>query len=217
MSHFVISVIVPQGTTLEAVMAPFDENLEVPVYVKQTKAQAIEDERASIAAYKASTYDEFVAGPQAYQAKYSSNPAHIAYLRYEFPKRLTWTDDELYAEAIRFTESDELDAEGGILSTYNPETIWDWYTIGGRWTGAFGDDHTTVGSLISRLDEFDANEYQFPRIIIGADGKAVRRGREGWFGFTEDKLNGEEWLAKVRELLEAAPADADLYFVDCHI
>lgn len=218
MSHFVIATIVPADKDLESVMAPFDEGLEVPQYVEKTKEQAIEAERKSIADYKASTYDEFVAGPQAYATKYGSRQEHLDYLRYDFPKRLTWTDEELYAQAIRYEEPENIDADGGILSTYNPQTIWDWYTIGGRWTGEYGDDVTTPDAVATTLaDPEKAKEYGFPRIIIDAEGTAHRRGREGWFGFTEDHVDEETWLATVKAALDSAPAGSKLYFIDCHI
>lgn len=41
-------------------------------------------------------------------------------------------DDEAYACIAEDYESDE---NGNLLSTYNPNSKWDWYQIGGRWDG----------------------------------------------------------------------------------
>lgn len=42
------------------------------------------------------------------------------------------TDEELYQKAIEGIE-DRLDENGNLLSTYNPDSKWDWYKTGGRW------------------------------------------------------------------------------------
>lgn len=45
------------------------------------------------------------------------------------------SDEELYQEAIEGYEEDDLDEDGNLLSTCNPNSKWDWYEVGGRWHG----------------------------------------------------------------------------------
>ena len=132
MSHFTVAVMLKDKNKLEEILAPYDENLEVPRYVKYTKEQLIEKEKKSIEKYKNDTYAEFLKDPIEYKNKYK-NEAHIKYLEEEFPKRLNWTDEEIYQHEIQYYEEEEIGENGEVYSTYNPNSKWDWYSIGGRW------------------------------------------------------------------------------------
>lgn len=131
MSHFVVLVI---GDNIDEQLEKFDENLETPRYVKYTKEQLIAKERESIEDYKNKTYAKFLADPEAYAAD-CTNESHLEYLKNEFPKKLEWNDDEVYSEAIRFYEKAEIGPDGEVYSTYNPNSKWDWYQVGGRYAG----------------------------------------------------------------------------------
>lgn len=129
MSHFAVLVI---GDNIEKQLEKFDENIEMEPYVEYTKEQAIEKERQDILEYKKNYYDKYIADPEGYAAG-CSNENHMEYLRNEFPKKLNLTDEELYQEAIEFHEN--LGPNGEIMSTYNPNSKWDWYQTGGRYAG----------------------------------------------------------------------------------
>ena len=129
MSHFAVLVI---GDNIEKQLEKFDENIEMKPYVKYTKEQAIEKECKEILEYKERYYDKYMADPEAYAAD-CTNENHLKYLRDEFPKKLEFTDEELYQEAIEY--EDDLGPNGEIMSTYNPDSKWDWYQIGGRYAG----------------------------------------------------------------------------------
>lgn len=71
------------------------------------------------------------------------------------------SDDECYAAVAAGCE---LDDDGNILSTYNPDSKWDWYQEGGRWSGMLkrksdGElvNEGRVGDLIFGIsqDEYD--------------------------------------------------------------
>lgn len=147
MSHSTVTVIL-DGTTaredieeaLTAALAPFDENIEMPRYVKYTREQLIEKGREEIAEYAASEmYQRYLADPEAYAAKVT-NDAHLEYISGTaedggFPAKLTWTDEQVYASEIQWYEAEDIGPDGEVYSTYNPQSRWDWYVIGGRWTG----------------------------------------------------------------------------------
>ena len=132
MSHFAVAVILEDKNKLEKVLAPYDENLIVDRYVKYTKEELIKKEKESIESYKNSTYAEYLENPAEYK-KNCKNEGHIKYLEEEFPKKLNWTDEEIYNHEIQFYEKDEIGENGEIYSTYNPNSKWDWYAIGGRY------------------------------------------------------------------------------------
>jgi hypothetical protein len=132
MSHFVVLVI---GENIEDQLDPYEEK-DVEPYVEATKQQAIEMEKKRIQKYKEGIYAEYLKDPEAY-AKDCMNPKHLEYLEHEFPKKLKWTDEEIYQnEVLQFKDPEEVGPNGEIYSTYNPKSKWDWYLVGGRWTGA---------------------------------------------------------------------------------
>ena len=148
MSHFTVAVITKDENKLEEILAPYSENLEVPRYVKYTKEQLIQKVKGNIEEYKNSTYAEFLKDPIKYKNKHK-NKEHIKYLEEEFPKCLNWTNEEIYQEAIKHEEESNIGANGEIYSTYNPNSKWDWYEIGGRW----------YKSLLTKKENEDVIEY----------------------------------------------------------
>jgi hypothetical protein len=131
MSHFAILVI---GDNIEKQLAKFDEGIEMPKYVKYTKEQLIEKEKKEIEEYKNATYAKYLEDPIKY-AEGVSNEGHLKYLREDFPKKLEMNDEEIYQYAIRYYDEDEIGQDGEVYSTYNPDSKWDWYQVGGRWAG----------------------------------------------------------------------------------
>jgi len=139
MSHFTVMVI---GAEPEKQLAPYDENLEMDRYVSRTKEQLIADVREEIENMKNGKYAEYLADPKKYENA-CTNPNHITFLQNEFPKRLEWSEQEMYNYAIRWVEPENITPDGGEYSTMNPKSKWDWYSLGGRWTGMLKlKDHT---------------------------------------------------------------------------
>jgi hypothetical protein len=131
MSHFAVLVI---GDNIDEQLEKFDENLDTPRYVKYTKEQLIAEKKKEIEDYKNSTYAEYLADPEAYEAE-CKNPNHVEYLKNDFPKKLEMTDEQIYIEAVKWYEADEIGPDGEVYSSYNPNSKWDWYEIGGRYAG----------------------------------------------------------------------------------
>src|SRR5690606_10338562 len=86
MSHFTVTVALP-GTlsedeiteALAAALAPYDENKEVPRYVKHTRAELIEKGREEIAEFRERAYEKYMADPVAYAAE-CRNLHHLDYV-----------------------------------------------------------------------------------------------------------------------------------------
>jgi hypothetical protein len=170
MSHFTVIVTRTniQGESAEEQLAPFDENRRMPKYVLETREQIITNGKKKIEEYKNSTYAEFLKDPEKYKAS-TTNRAHIKYLEEEFPKKLEWTDEEIYQDRIKWVEENELTPEGGIYSDINPDAKWDWYEIGGRWSGYFklkSDKQGALGSpgVFNNAPVFDADVAKLENI-----------------------------------------------------
>lgn len=135
MSHFAVAVFTQDGgKTVEELLAPYDENIVMPRYVKYTKSQLIEKGRKEIEDYKNGLYAKFLSDPEKYRFE-CQNSNHLNYIENEFPQKLTWTDEQVYAEEIRFYDDDEIGNDGEVYSTRNPKSKWDWWADGGRYGG----------------------------------------------------------------------------------
>lgn len=298
MSHFTVTVALP-GTlaeheiagALRDALAPFDENTDVPRYVKATKVELIEKGRQEIEEYKRGTYAEFLSDPVAYAAK-CRNLRHLEYIaggaealllepelaarytelvaefetmadeEYErfgkrlgrdrevykpmtfdgsFPAKLDWTDEQVYAEEIRWYEAEDIGADGEVYSTYNPKSQWDWYVIGGRWGGywkvhekatatkgmteasAFGmaDSAAAPDRVdVARKFDIDFDEpdlYPATFAMLDSEGTWHEKGSMGWFGMSSGDKDEDVWQAEYRRLVEAESDNAWFVLVDCHI
>jgi len=131
MSHFAVLVI---GDNVEEQLAKYDESIEMPRYVKHTKEELIVEEKKSIEEYKNGTYAQYLADPVKY-AENVNNENHLKYVSEEFPKKLEMNDEEIYQQAIKYYEEEYLGPDGEVYSTYNPDSKWDWYEVGGRYAG----------------------------------------------------------------------------------
>lgn len=154
---------------LHEALAQFDENREVNIW--QPKRDMIRKAREDIESYRDGTYADYIADPAAYREKYShASPEHFEYLATEFPKKMAWTDDEVYADVIKWEEPEDIRAEDGAIRTsYNPESRWDWWTIGGRWESQYREKQgIKVGEYLKDLEQtladFDANKNLRPPV-----------------------------------------------------
>lgn len=150
--------------------------------------------------------------------------------------------DECYAENGKAWDGNSCRKnEDGVwceYSTYNPQSKWDWYVLGGRWSGAIlklkeGATSGIVGekawcaptqgydAALKKDIDFEAmyqeDENWAPYAVV-KDSKWLGRGNMGWWGIsTNDAPEEEEWAAKVRELIESLPDNTLISFYDCHI
>lgn len=218
MSHFCVYVFQDKNSkSIEVMLAPYDENIELdkPV-VKYTRQSAIEYVRKDHAHYKETIYKEYLTDPIAYEEKYGKNEVHINYLKNEFPKMLTWTDDECY-EYIKEDFDDDMIAENGdLLTTYNPKSKWDWWARGGRWLDTLV---LTDGSHVSETDisELDKEKTLCPFAFIDTNGEWHERGEMGWFACVKNELAADIWEKEYKQYLNSLSDDVTITIIDCHI
>jgi hypothetical protein len=145
MSHFSVVVCLEHPDKLEAALAPYDENLEVEPYRDYEKGE-----------------------PSEYWA--------VSHLREENDLNpddatLTWAQ---VAEAFnnRYPEESSplLVSEDGrayTMSTYSPESKWDYWRIGGRWGGYFRYREDQRDQVIKPGRGWDSPETIHPRSCDG--------------------------------------------------
>lgn len=122
-------------------------------------------------------------------------------------------------------------------STYNPKSKWDWYKLGGRWSGLkinlkVGAKSGIVGeaswmtpdikgydaALKGDIDFNTTTKEQISPYAIIKDGQWYAKGNMGWWGMTiETYCSDEEWINKVWEMVMELPDDTLISFYDCHI
>lgn len=146
MSHYMVMVIKRKGSYkgVDELLAPYDENLEVPQYVRKTKPELIKSMAALVERVKrsAALNAELGGNEDAYNEKVdaleSRDYVSWRYLGCEEAKRLEKVDpadeDAVFEEVKREYEG-SLNVDGDYVSTYNPNSKWDWYEIGGRFCG----------------------------------------------------------------------------------
>ncbi|AWN05071.1 hypothetical protein SEA_EASLEY_46 [Gordonia phage Easley] len=252
MSHFTVTVALPGHLDLAKVsdalaeaLAPFDENIRVPRYVQSTRAELIAHGRKVIAEYATGLYAEYQElGEKGYRAAHPHAPEqHIAYLAGTsegggFPAKLAWSDEQVYADAVRWEEPEDIGPDGEVYSTYNPKSQWDWWTVGGRWGGmwqlrepsaelsaltegsAFGlsenarkDGRTDV----ARIEQLVPESIEPTFALVDLDGEWHERGSMGWFGMVSDEKDSDDWNANYTRAISEMPKDTWLVNVDCHI
>ena len=131
MSHFSVAVFTDENTTVEDLLESFDENLEVEKYVRTTKKELIQEGKERIR-YLKKIYKMYKKDKRKYRREHFNNIQHLKFIK-TVPSMAKWNDEKIYKYEIRFYKEDEITEDGGIYSTYNPKSKWDWYEIGGRW------------------------------------------------------------------------------------
>lgn len=207
MTHFTVGVIVPGPrlpdlhSFIERQMAPYDESLEIEPYVSYSPEKAEADlsrDRSRL---------ERIIERQDATFDLDKCRQHLETLRAATP-------EERYREYLASHE--RFSDEGEPESTYNPDSKWDWYVIGGRWDGWLFDRETTgeaVGDNMTTTEDALARD-KLTHAVITPDGEWHEHGQMGWFGvmLTEN----ESWEPDQKSLLSRYPGH-HIVLLDAHI
>lgn len=282
MSHSIVYVLlreIPLSETiledqLDAALAPFNENLEVPVFKEdcycrgaevrnKIERQAllelfkVEDFQQLRQQYEASSDYKLLANSRSllitvgggrYDALSKEAQQHVDTLMAAMDK--LWTDKIIapfkakLQEVTALTPKAELEkptadcpschGTGSYDSTRNPKSKWDWWVIGGRWSGAIqgrkdvkeredayvkrtGFDNTRlVSELIDAANSNSKDVAWCPFAVLTPDGEWHERGEMGWFGMAKDKKDKDTWQDQVHKIYEQH-RDCLAVCVDVHI
>ena len=139
MSHYTVAVISRTGTEeeVESLLAPFDENIEVEPHIHRTKEQIIEDGREY--------HEEALKQIQDFEKDKLIDILTKSSYQWYRDIIIAQTDEDFYNIEVY---KDMLGEDGNEYSTYNPESRWDWWQIGGRWNCSLrdynGEYHNTL-------------------------------------------------------------------------
>lgn len=155
MSHFAVLVI---GNDPEALLEPFSEHIEVPEYKRENVSE--EDMQRFIELYTT-----------------EQNKDHIKISAEEAQANKLLSFDELYEKnGEDWNDSAwKKDDEGvwGEFTTYNPNSKWDWYLLGGRWSGFFKVKR--VADIVDSMEN-----VKFPEYTVGEAGLMTEEPKIGY-------------------------------------
>lgn len=128
MSHFSVAVFTDENTTVEELLESFYEGIEVEKYVALTKENVIKRGKDRIN-YAKKLYKEYMKDKKKYRREHFNNIGHLRFIK-KVPQMSKWSNERIYKHETRFYKKEEISEDGGIYSTYNPNSKWDWYEIG---------------------------------------------------------------------------------------
>ena len=213
MSHYMVMAIIKAGSkdTVEELLAPYDENMEVPEYVAKTREELMEDmrERCRHAAECAKAVESVSHLPEdereaAYNKLFDGWPwFHYTFTASECFRTYAAADGSSDDEVWKLVEADNedcLDAEGNRISTYNPDSKWDWYELGGRYSGQLKikgkGRHSDCDAARAKDIDWDS--------MMSLSAAQERKARHFWRCYVERKVPkavGERGEDAVREYL----------------
>ena len=206
MSHFVGIVFGPKEE-VDYKLSPYDENLEVEPYIERSPKELLEwakdyekNMRDTINKYSESVEDNY----KQERAKELMDSLHNQWHNFE--------SKEDYKSLIE--KHFNLDDKGNAISTYNPNSKWDWYRIGGRWNG----DILHAGSYdTNQAPKKVLTQIKTPYCFIDLNGEWHERGTMGWWGMSLGEMDRDAWEKEFREYLDSLPEDTWLTVIDFHI
>lgn len=206
MTHFTVGIIIPQGVPdveafIASVMEPYYEHTDAEPYVCYSLEKAAADIASTI---------------HRLELIISRKDPHydIEECRRNLEQLRSMTPEQKYQDHLKYHE--HFNDLGEPISTYNPDSKWDWYVIGGRWDGWINDKETSGESALDNTattDEAIARD-KIPHAIITPDGEWHENGQMGWWAIL--LTENENWDSDARAIL-ALYSGHRLVIVDAHI
>jgi hypothetical protein len=205
MSHF-FTLVIPGDKTVEELLEPYDENIEVEEYDRPCWCVG----RLALKAVREQIDLEM---GDLDQARYMFNKRHLV------PNQDLW-EEEVYLPRNRRekellsartdVESPDKDCGechglGTNRSTYNPKSKWDWWEEGGRWSDFIPADGEATASLFLGEPPF---------AIVTPDGEWHEKGHMGCWAMVSDEK--DDWPDVARSILKQY-ADQHAVVCDLHI
>lgn len=183
-------------TTKEEVdssLEKFDANLEVEPYTDRSPTELLEWARQEI--------DDVV---NTYEASLKKNSSSAEFYQTRFENLLVKynlgkTDSDLWAF---IKDNVDVDEYGYEISSINPDALYDWYTIGGRWSGEIlhAGEYDTDQAAKEYLTKIDT-----PFMYIDLDGDL------------HDDHADPNFEKEFRKYLDSVPSDTILTVIDFHV
>lgn len=209
MSHFVGLCF---GVNWEDNLDRYYEGLEVEAYIAYTKEEAIDHVKKA----RANNYE--------FAADALRNPNLDSGLKERYQnivdRGLFISYEDAWKEAQDWGY--EIDEDENLLSTYNPESKWDWYSVGGRWDGFLHYKDSDPGFAETNeayLHELDMDYLleHTPFCFVTVDGEWREKGEMGWWCSVSNEKPEETWKQQFVDYVKSLDADCLVTVVDFHI
>lgn len=218
MSHFIGLVF---GNNVDKLLSPYDENKEVAPYIKYTKEEAIDEvKRRHASCYEfAVKFVEDHKNPTLDWEKKQLEESNKV-----IEKGLFISYEDAWEEAKNWGY--EIDEEENLLSTYNPDSKWDWWSYGGRWEGFLilkekaEDGHPYISSNCDKGEvDWDTmfEEDKIPFCFITENGEWHETAKMGWWDCTSDDKEEEVWKKEFKDYLDTVGDNVEVNVIDFHI
>ena len=118
------------------------------------------------------------------------------------------------------------DENGKIVELYlrkNPNAKWDWYSLGGRWSGyLILKSGECVNSALKKDIDFEEmtksfERYEYATFAYILNGEWHECGEMHYFGITSNEKDKDVWQAQFEKMIQSLPNDTRLTVFDCHI
>lgn len=209
MSHFVGLCF---GVNWEDNLDRYYEGLEVEAYIVYTKEEAIDHVKKA----RVNNYEFAVNSLQ--------NPNLDSGLKERYQdivdRGLFISYEDAWKEAQDWGY--EIDEDENLLSTYNPESKWDWYSVGGRWDGFLHYKNEELGfaetneAYIHELD-IDYLLEHIPFCFVTEDGEWREKGEMGWWGSVSNEKPEDSWKQQFVDYVKSLDENCLVTVVDFHI
>jgi len=217
MSHFTCLVIErADGKDADGLLAPYDETIEVAPY--EVECYCAEDNlrTAVLDAMRSKfggSFDTAIRKPwwTLSEAERPEWSIHIQPWQDAEDKFLLELADKRLPDAA----CEECHGTGKRLSQYNPSSKWDWYELGGRWSGKLVLKESGA-HVDSALYKDIALPIELTFAFVTPDGVWHEKAKMGWWAMTSDEREAKyakEWQA----MLDSLRPDDVLNLYDLHI
>ena len=209
MSHFVGLCF---GDNWEDNLDRYYEGLEVDPYLEYTKEEAIDE----IKHRRALNYESAIRALQ--REDLTDNQKE--YYQSIIDKGLFISYEDAWKEIEDWGY--EIDEYENLLSTYNPESKWDWYSVGGRWNGFLHYKDADPGfektneAYIHELD-MDYLLEHIPFCFVTEDGEWREKGEMGWWGSVSNEKPEDSWKQQFVDYVKSLDESCLVTVVDFHI
>lgn len=206
MSHASLWLITDKGNSDEVLnakitelMQPFNENMKVEPYLEYEYSKRLEYYKSELK----ETGDRLL----------KSDICNIDYAKKRIEKLKAITPEEYYDDMISGYNYDD---NKNVFSTYNPNSKWDWYEVGGRWDRSLILKNGDIRNIAKIFDiDFDKTEFPFAILL---DGEWIENGELGLFGLVVGEIIPDAVYRKhQRSIIDNLPNDKVIIVIDYHV
>lgn len=245
MSHFCVVALIPKElendgnailSKVKELMEPYNENIEVEEHEEKCSCIGLKaeveacEETERVLGSIGSIRNLFHALPEEEKTdeKWNEMVRPIREMRKKLFEENTKKNDPT-------PNCDLCEGTGIFKSTYNENSKWDWYRVGGRFNGwlmgeekqkefestdngfNFGFSYECLENNCIPVEKIDTSDkYYTPFAILTPDGVWNEKGKGGWWGMVSNEKDENVWCDEVKNIYDNNK-DCLMVCLDVHI